>query len=209
MVTGSDGRFHLDRVANGPHTVRVLHIGLRRLRTVRESQGLSAPDATDRRVRNPRPVCRRRELGVDPSSGAPRARGPVGVGGASLFDLVSAKGTAARPQYGLHLCGWTAGAGRARLLHAIESSARHESSSGCPLSGITVTIRTSLLLLLASAPLALAAQSSVPVAREPRHHAQLANDRVRVFDVTVPPGDTTRHPRGAGARQRSDAARAS
>lgn len=35
------------------------------------------------------------------------------------------------------------------------------------------------------------AQSPVPVAKEPRHHLKFENEYVRVFDVTVPPGDTT------------------
>ena len=37
----------------------------------------------------------------------------------------------------------------------------------------------------------LGAQSTVPVAGEPRHHARFANESVRVYDVVVPPGDTT------------------
>jgi quercetin dioxygenase-like cupin family protein len=35
------------------------------------------------------------------------------------------------------------------------------------------------------------AQSPVPVAGEPRHHLKFENEYVRVFDVVVPPGDTT------------------
>jgi pimeloyl-ACP methyl ester carboxylesterase len=38
---------------------------------------------------------------------------------------------------------------------------------------------------------ATSAQSAVPLEREAKHHLVLANDRVRVFDVTVPPGDST------------------
>src|SRR5215471_21518393 len=34
-------------------------------------------------------------------------------------------------------------------------------------------------------------QSPVPVLNEPRHHLKFENDYVRVFDVVVPPGDTT------------------
>jgi len=34
-------------------------------------------------------------------------------------------------------------------------------------------------------------QSPVPVANEPRHHLKFENEYVRVFDVVVPPGDTT------------------
>jgi quercetin dioxygenase-like cupin family protein len=34
-------------------------------------------------------------------------------------------------------------------------------------------------------------QSPVPVANEPRHHLKFQNEYVRVFDVVVPPGDTT------------------
>jgi hypothetical protein len=37
----------------------------------------------------------------------------------------------------------------------------------------------------------LAAQTTVPVSAEPRHHFRLANDDVRVYDVVVPRGDTT------------------
>ena len=46
-----------------------------------------------------------------------------------------------------------------------------------------------LLFLFAAAP--AAAQVTVPVSREPRHHFQLENASVRVYDVVVPPGDTT------------------
>jgi len=51
--------------------------------------------------------------------------------------------------------------------------------------------------LLASAALSLlvvlpiAAQAPVPVLNEPRHHLKFENQFVRVFDVQVPPGDTT------------------
>jgi len=34
-------------------------------------------------------------------------------------------------------------------------------------------------------------QSPVPVLNEPRHHLKFENEYVRVFDVVVPPGDTT------------------
>lgn len=34
-------------------------------------------------------------------------------------------------------------------------------------------------------------QAPVPVASEPRHHLKFENEYVRVFDVAVPPGDTT------------------
>ena len=37
----------------------------------------------------------------------------------------------------------------------------------------------------------VAAQAPVPVANEPRHHLKFENQYVRVFDVQVPPGDTT------------------
>ena len=37
----------------------------------------------------------------------------------------------------------------------------------------------------------LARDTAVPVASEPRHRVRLANEYVRVFDVVVPPGDTT------------------
>jgi quercetin dioxygenase-like cupin family protein len=37
----------------------------------------------------------------------------------------------------------------------------------------------------------LAPQSPVPVINEPRHHLKFENEFVRVFDVVVPPGDTT------------------
>ncbi|MGE0438862.1 MAG: hypothetical protein AB7L66_01005 [Gemmatimonadales bacterium] len=46
-------------------------------------------------------------------------------------------------------------------------------------------------LLLAGTSGPVAAQRTVPVANEPRHHAQLENTVVRVFDVIVPVGDTT------------------
>jgi hypothetical protein len=52
-----------------------------------------------------------------------------------------------------------------------------------------VTLLRSLLLLVA--PTRLAAQTTVPVSREPRHHFQFANHDLRVYDVVVPPGDTT------------------
>jgi quercetin dioxygenase-like cupin family protein len=51
--------------------------------------------------------------------------------------------------------------------------------------------------LIASAVLSLlallpgAAQAPVPVGSEPRHHLKFENQYVRVFDVRVPPGDTT------------------
>ena len=51
--------------------------------------------------------------------------------------------------------------------------------------------------LIAAAALSLVglfptlAQSPVPVAKEPRHHLKFENEYVRVFDVMVPPGDTT------------------
>src|SRR4030095_13366709 len=37
----------------------------------------------------------------------------------------------------------------------------------------------------------LSIQSPVPVLNEPRHHLKFENEYVRVFDVVVPPGDTT------------------
>jgi hypothetical protein len=37
----------------------------------------------------------------------------------------------------------------------------------------------------------LGAQTTVPVSGEPRHHFQLVNKSIRVYDVVVPPGDTT------------------
>jgi oxalate decarboxylase/phosphoglucose isomerase-like protein (cupin superfamily) len=37
----------------------------------------------------------------------------------------------------------------------------------------------------------IARDTTVPVASEPRHHFQIANDYVRVYDVVVPRGDTT------------------
>jgi quercetin dioxygenase-like cupin family protein len=36
-----------------------------------------------------------------------------------------------------------------------------------------------------------ALQSSVPVEKEPRHHLKFENQRTRVFDVVIPPGDET------------------
>jgi quercetin dioxygenase-like cupin family protein len=45
------------------------------------------------------------------------------------------------------------------------------------------------LLLIALFP--VAAQSPVPVAKEPRHHLKFENKYVRVFDVVVSPGDAT------------------
>jgi hypothetical protein len=35
--------------------------------------------------------------------------------------------------------------------------------------------------------------AQVPVSKEPRHHLVFANDRVRVLNVLVPPGDTTQY----------------
>lgn len=46
-------------------------------------------------------------------------------------------------------------------------------------------------LLSLSGLLPSAVQSPVPVANEPRHHLKFENEYVRVFDVVVPPGDTT------------------
>src|SRR5262249_28741398 len=51
--------------------------------------------------------------------------------------------------------------------------------------------------LIAAASMALiltisiCAQAPVPVSKEPRHHLKFENEYVRVFDVLVPPGDTT------------------
>jgi quercetin dioxygenase-like cupin family protein len=45
-------------------------------------------------------------------------------------------------------------------------------------------------LALMSMP-ASPAQAPVPVDKEPRHHLKFENSHVRVFDVVVPPGDTT------------------
>lgn len=50
-------------------------------------------------------------------------------------------------------------------------------------------IASAVLSLLAVLP--IAAQAPVPVANEPRHHLKFENQYVRVFDVQVPPGDTT------------------
>lgn len=50
-------------------------------------------------------------------------------------------------------------------------------------------ISSTVLLLLAVFP--IAAQAPVPVANEPRHHLKFENQFVRVFDVQVPPADTT------------------
>lgn len=46
-------------------------------------------------------------------------------------------------------------------------------------------------LVVAVSLLGPALQSPVPVTSEPRHHLKLENEYVRVFDVNVPPGDTT------------------
>ena len=46
-------------------------------------------------------------------------------------------------------------------------------------------------LLLLSTVFARPVQSPVPVEKEPRHHFKFENKYVRVFDVVVPPGDTT------------------
>lgn len=50
-------------------------------------------------------------------------------------------------------------------------------------------IASTVLSLLAVLP--IAAQAPVPVANEPRHHLKFENQFVRVFDVQVPPADTT------------------
>jgi mannose-6-phosphate isomerase-like protein (cupin superfamily) len=50
-------------------------------------------------------------------------------------------------------------------------------------------IASIVLSLIAVLP--IAAQAPVPVANEPRHHLKFENQYVRVFDVQVPPGDTT------------------
>lgn len=50
-------------------------------------------------------------------------------------------------------------------------------------------IASAVLSLLVLLP--VAAQAPVPVANEPRHHLKFENQYVRVFDVQVPPGDTT------------------
>jgi mannose-6-phosphate isomerase-like protein (cupin superfamily) len=52
-----------------------------------------------------------------------------------------------------------------------------------------MSVAKALLCLLATIP--AAAQVTVPVSREPRHHFQFENASVRVYDVVVPPGDTT------------------
>ncbi len=46
-------------------------------------------------------------------------------------------------------------------------------------------------LLLGSVARPVQAQRTVPVSEEPRHHPVFENAVVRVFDVVVPPGDTT------------------
>jgi mannose-6-phosphate isomerase-like protein (cupin superfamily) len=46
-----------------------------------------------------------------------------------------------------------------------------------------------MFILLGVLP--LAAQSPVPVAKEPRHHLKFENEFTRVFDVEAPSGDTT------------------
>ena len=46
-------------------------------------------------------------------------------------------------------------------------------------------------ILSVAGALSSVAQSPVPVASEPRHHLKFENEYVRVFDVIVPPGDTT------------------
>src|SRR5438128_11252679 len=52
-----------------------------------------------------------------------------------------------------------------------------------------------LLLPIAIAPIAVSQsnspQSPVELSGEPRHHPKFENEFVRVWDVTVPPGDTT------------------
>ena len=50
---------------------------------------------------------------------------------------------------------------------------------------------TACALLSLFALIPVAAQAPVPVANEPRHHLKFENQYVRVFDVQVPPGDTT------------------
>ena len=50
-------------------------------------------------------------------------------------------------------------------------------------------LASAVLSLLVLIP--IAAQAPVPVANEPRHHLKFENQYVRVFDVQVPPGDTT------------------
>ena len=50
-------------------------------------------------------------------------------------------------------------------------------------------IASGVLSLLAALP--FTAQAPVPVLNEPRHHLKFENQFVRVFDVQVPPGDTT------------------
>jgi hypothetical protein len=51
--------------------------------------------------------------------------------------------------------------------------------------------RIVLVAVLALGAGGAAAQSTVPVSREPRHHFQFENPYVRVYDVVVPVGDTT------------------
>src|SRR6266705_6753897 len=52
-----------------------------------------------------------------------------------------------------------------------------------------------LLLAIAIAPIAVSQsnspQSPVEISGEPRHHPKFENEFVRVWDVTVPAGDTT------------------
>ena len=54
---------------------------------------------------------------------------------------------------------------------------------------MTRLIAAAAMLILGAFP--LAAQSPVPVEKEPRHRLKFENQYVRVFDVVVLPGDTT------------------
>src|ERR1041385_730993 len=54
-----------------------------------------------------------------------------------------------------------------------------------------MTPRIFLIAILVLGARGAAAQTTVPVSREPRHHFQFENPYVRVYDVVVPVGDTT------------------
>ena len=61
---------------------------------------------------------------------------------------------------------------------------------------MTRLIKTIVLLVMTSIPLVTVSQSNSPqnpveISGEPRHHPKFENEYVRIWDVTVPAGDTT------------------
>lgn len=63
-----------------------------------------------------------------------------------------------------------------------------------------VVATATCIALLQAAPVAWSQDQVVSVRDEPRHVAKLTNEFVRVVDVSLPPGDTTRCPASESAK---------